>query len=250
MKHLLLPFLLLTMTSHAATFQVSSNLDDGSIGTFRWAISQSKFSSPGLDSIVFVAPPQTIIMTNFFEGIQDSTIFIGNGWTIDGNNNWPCLSTNGYVEVYDLRFANGFTSLQGEAIGAYANHQMIFDNCEFINNAANGYGGAVVRPNSFDGDLIFRNCLFSGNTSTSTTALGGGAIFASGSGLLLIHNCTFQNNSAPIGNAIQVSFSDIKFSGMITMGSNQDIHGFQMSEEYDLDPTFCAPLGFEFSVGN
>jgi hypothetical protein len=71
-------------------------------------------------------------------------------------------------------------------------------NCNFQNNSALGFGGAIYNNGGFGGNAspIIKNCNFEDNTSE----LGGGAVFnqANFSGIVLsvFTDCTFLNNSA------------------------------------------------------
>jgi len=230
--------------AHSTTYQVTSILDDGSAGTWRWAIQQANNTTFNqLDTIQFNAPA-TITMITFPESINDSLVVFGEGWTIDGDDTWQGPKINSWCKIFDLIIFNCRWTGQGAGMVVSAHTELI--NCTVTNCTASSYGGGIRHSGS--SDLILTDCVFNQNVSNSTNALGGGALFSSSSGKLTLDGCTFIGNSAPQGNAIQVSMTDIYFAGETSFGVNQDIHRFQGTEEIYLEPTFCIPPSYRFSM--
>lgn len=145
-----------------------------------------------------------------------------------GNNNTTVL--DGFT-IENGNAVGGSTPMRGGAIYMISNSAPIIRNCNFINNTANEFGGAISandgspqienckfksnNTNQYDGAAIYLlattnvnivNCLFDDNASFRH----GGAILVIGSTNVKIYNNTFVNNtsgSGGSGNAIQISYS-------------------------------------------
>jgi len=71
-----------------------------------------------------------------------------------------------------------------------------FRNLIFLNNiSSNVFGGSVFFNNQAGATVIFENCTFTGNSTSSTTATNGGGAIAMTSGTLTITNCSFSANT-------------------------------------------------------
>ena len=71
-----------------------------------------------------------------------------------------------------------------------------FRNLIFLNNiSSNTFGGSVFFNNQAGATVIFENCTFTGNSTSSTTATNGGGAIAMTSGTLTITNCSFSANT-------------------------------------------------------
>ena len=142
----------------------------------------------------------------------DNFVMDGQGHYIDaGGKSRIFLVTGNYVTIKNVKLINGFSE-EGGAI--HFNRNGTVENCTFINNTANLYGGAVnfestlqsmmgiVRDStfinnkagshgggiSFSGNSIAENCVFKDNYAKDF----GGAIYAIRT---TIRNCTFENSS-------------------------------------------------------
>ena len=123
------------------------------------------------------------------------------GFTITGGNgNGGSLETylggglfNYYVSNVKVRnciFLNNFANCGGAAGDYFCTDSIIFRDCKFLHNSGTN-GGAI---GNWDTRAYITNCIFSGN-STSTTNSYGAAIFNwGGVSTSQIVNCTFYNN--------------------------------------------------------
>jgi predicted outer membrane repeat protein len=160
---------------------VTSNADSGD-GTLRAALSdQQDYDIITMDSAL---TGQTIAL-NAQLNINKSLTINGNGVTltpggIDSSLLW--IDSTAEVTIRRIRFKDGRT-------GSY---------------------GAVT---NYNGKLTVESCIFSGNQNTySSSDAAGGAIYSSGS--LTVLGCTFYNNSAPYGGALELR------SGTLTLAGN------------------------------
>ncbi|MCL2687043.1 MAG: Ig-like domain repeat protein [Methanobrevibacter sp.] len=132
----------------------------------------------------------------------------------EGNNFIFAVSKEISVNFYGIVFKNAVGSSDGTITDLTASGGAIFINnatvnifnCEFINNTATGTGrsdggGAVY---VYDANVGIFNSIFVNNTATGTGGNnGGGALHQWGdSSILVVDNCTFENNRASNGGAI------------------------------------------------
>ncbi len=88
-------------------------------------------------------------------------------------------------------------------------------------NSANYGGGIIVYSSGATSNITMKDCIFSGNSVTSTP--GGGALFAGSRTVSNITNTTFMNNTAPeLGGAIRVDNSVALTNVTITGNSSTD----------------------------
>ena len=140
------------------------------------------------------------------------------------------INNCGILSVTDSEFNNNSAFWWGGAIHTHYNAQTTINRCNFTDNDAgwnggalytysllNVYnstfkrnkchettgGGAIGGSNWWAGNynITVENCTFEQNENCNTSGCGG-AITAMNSGALNVHNCTFINNTAPIGQAI------------------------------------------------
>ena len=140
----------------------------------------------------------------------------------------------------------------GAALNA-ASNPLNVTGCSFVNNIAEGYGGAIALNG--DDDQLFESCLFAGNgslqgggamvvgvgTTTLTScvfegnmaAFGGGAITTMQTGELDISNCTFAANSAGTsGGAINYAITGAStFVNTVFHGNTSEEYGPQIYNE-------------------
>jgi predicted outer membrane repeat protein len=215
-----------------STISVTSNADNGAVGTLRWAVAQAR-----KNDIIAIVTTQPIVLTQ-------GRIMLGTV-TIEGANNTPATVSGGFtsgifgVNLEGLTFSS--VTLQNldlidgtDSAVAEVTANLTVNNCAFSGNA--GYTGINSRYYSFGGaisasggTLTVNNCAFSGNT-----AYWGGAIAAvpinanliTNYPLVSIKNSTFSANTATGGGGAiydsgfyvskktsQMSLSDCSFSG-------------------------------------
>ena len=178
----------------------------------------------------------------------DNNIFINNTNAVHGSaycvNAFDVVISNNYIENNSASYGAGIECHKGTIkvynttfIGnkAYGKNTMnptrsggggaiafigpnnYIDNCTFINNSAEKFGGAMdihtVDPERADNTVVV-NSRFENNFAENDY---GGAIYIQGNNAN-ITNCTLTNNSAPIGGAIQI------------VGSNAGIYDSKLVE--------------------
>ncbi|WP_407376507.1 lectin like domain-containing protein [Methanobrevibacter sp.] len=140
----------------------------------------------------------------------------GNGHTIDGSNAAKIFDVkNKNIIFRDIIFINGKTDTQGGAITGKCSAE----NCTFIGNTA-GYGGATYSVDclnctfsentaKYNGGAgcggSFVNCIF---TRNSAQHLGGAIYTGSNMEKYTIKNCSFTDNRANVGGAVNIQFSE------------------------------------------
>ena len=204
--------------SHAATYSVTSVLDDGSAGTLRQAITDAE-AHAGADDITFTSGlTGTIQLQSPLPTITQDLTITGPGSdhvTIDGSNlsdNPILLAVKGYgnpntpitVSVSDLAFANGTelsSGYSGGAIGAFNTHLTVTDSL-FTGNTGNVAGAIGTQ---FGTTHIYSSD-FSGNTASNT----GGAVSVIASQLSLT-NSTVSGNSSANGGGVYAYYSPTTF---------------------------------------
>ena len=140
--------------------------------------------------------------------------------------------------IYDSTFTNNHAVYGGGAIDAISH--FIIENCDFINNSANNYGGAASL-----GYSKLNNSRFEGNTASF-----GGAIFSYASE---ISNSTFTDNMADHVNSIYIAaHSELSGNtgdgdananpdsqGVEIVGSHEVVHMLETASGYY---GFCSEL--------
>jgi predicted outer membrane repeat protein len=164
-----------TVTVKAITVTVSSNADTGA-GSLRQAIT----SAAAGNIIVFDPTVKTIELASKLE-IRKSLTIEGNGVTLTPAAGWTAGPATPLMDIY-------FTG----------DGTITVRRVHFKDGRGTGSGGAVY---NLGGNLTFESCIFSGNSTDSTTAYGG-AIYNSGTGTLSVKGCTFYENSSRTGGAI------------------------------------------------
>jgi hypothetical protein len=101
----------LAVVTQPTSLVVTSLLDDGSVGTLRWAITQANATSGGIyDSIQI--PAGTITLSSALPNITQNVTIIGSGQTstvIDGDSQFRIFNVNNYISltVSDLTLKRG-----------------------------------------------------------------------------------------------------------------------------------------------
>jgi predicted outer membrane repeat protein len=202
---------------------VTSNADNGTAGTLRWAVQQAKEN----DHIV-IETTQTIVLTQ-------GEIALRRDLTIEAAKNTTATVSGGFTSSIFLVEAsvtlNHLDLINGNGSAVFdLESNLTVNNCSFSGNTAGagGSGGAIADAG---GNLTVNNCAFSGNTASSSGSSPGhgGAICAfstiSRTPTLSINNSKFSGNAATYGGAIddfgsvavgkgpQVAISGCSFSG-------------------------------------
>jgi len=124
----------------------------------------------------------------------DDRDFEANPTILDGQNTNRVLFQTDHFTNYAYSLWDGFTirnGSYGSGAGAYLCSNSRFANCKFLNNNANGFGGAAYIISAYydNASVKFTNCTFEGNSGS----LGGAICDMMGAQLL---NCRFSNNTA------------------------------------------------------
>ena len=108
------------------------------------------------------------------------------------------LNPSNYINVTNSKFINNVAQSGGAIC---SNFNTTVDNSLFNNNTASGYGGGAINTGYKSNSNNFTNCNFTNNEAYNY----GGAISSSHS---RVENCLFENNTANHGGAIfSLSFS-------------------------------------------
>ena len=185
-------------------FTVNSTLDDGSVGTLRWAIGQAN-STGGAETITFdptvFASAQTITLTGGQLELSDTSgteTITGPaaGVTVSGDETSRVFQVDPGVtaDLSGLTISGGST---GNGGGLYNGGTTTLTNSTLSGNTANGNGGGIYNF----GTLTLTNSTLSGNGASGF----GGAIFTYG-GNLSLSDCTLALNTAGVsGGALDAS---------------------------------------------
>src|SRR5262245_3537814 len=150
-----------------STFTVVNALDDGSVGSLRWAVGQAN-STAGADTVVFSGlfnTPQTITLTGGQLTLTDAATTTINGpganlLSISGNNASRVFFVNGSgasAALSGLTITGGKDTIGG---GLFNNGgTLTMSNCTVRDNSTTGQGGGGV---SSTGTLTMSNCTISG----------------------------------------------------------------------------------------
>jgi predicted outer membrane repeat protein len=241
-----------------ATFSVT-NLDDSGIGSLRGVVAETN-DHPGADVIIFKKGlTGTISITNGQIAITDALTIKGPGagkLVLDANfasriffvsDSNP--DKDSPLTVSGLTFYRGFQDVQASVGGAIASVESLnVKNCVFLQNEANGNGGAIsvintrllsnvplnvdIRDSSFMGSHIFAgsggaisaelngtvklmNNVFSGNVAHDT---GGAVILGAGEDqVLLVQDCRFLGNRASQAGAASLIGSGPQADGTVVV---------------------------------
>ncbi len=183
-----------------ANFTVTNTLDDGSVGSFRWAITQA--NAAGNDSIDFdtagvFSTPQTIDLLSALPQINNGDLTInGTGATKLTIERSSSAGTN--FGIFTIGSSTSNATFSGLTVkGGNAGYGGGFDiagnvNLTIANSVVTGnsgiLGGAINVPGGATGFLKILNSTISGNTGAT-----GGIYFYAG-GSLLVQNSTISGN--------------------------------------------------------
>src|SRR5262249_18338828 len=231
-----------------SNFTVTNTLDDGSVGSLRWAVNQANIN-PGADTIQFAfGSAQTITLTGTQLELSDTTgvttiadpasrvtvsgdgslsrVFqidggvtaVISGLTITGGyspENFPGggLANFGTVTLTDCTIS-GNTSVDPGG-GIYNSGTATLTNCTISGNSTPySDGGGIYNDNA---TLTLTNCTISGNTSF---AYAGGLY---NSGFATVTNCTISGNSTVEGGGLYTISSATFVNNSIIAGNTAGI---------------------------
>lgn len=167
------------------------------------------------DGITFVGPDCTQDDESFVV-LKKDLIIDCKGHSIDAKDSariFTILNKDVTVTFRDISFRNAYfpglserDALNDGGGAIYNKSNCRFEFCEFKNNNASFFGGAIYNNG---GEMYFYECNFDKNHSQGPA----GVIFNHAGGLEFI-NCIFTNNSAEQAGAVLSSFvGDLKFNG-------------------------------------
>src|SRR5262245_21677271 len=185
-----------------STFTVHNTLDDGSVGSLRWAVGQANTHSGadtiGFDSGVF-STPRTITLSGGQLELSDTTGAISiagpkAGVTVRGGGDTRVFQVDALVtaSIAEMTITNGFA---GNGGGLSNSGSLTMTNCIVSGNRDSdfaGRGGGLYNS----GSLTLTNCTVSGNVVGSDyggNGFGGGV---ANSGTATLTNCTVSGNSS------------------------------------------------------
>jgi parallel beta-helix repeat protein len=177
-------------------FIVTSLLDDGSVGTLRWAVAQAD-AAAGLPTITFdpslFNTPQTIMLSGapleLSNTIATETITgPAAGVTVTGAGLSRVFLVDAGVSasLSGLTITGGKTAATGGGLDNEGGIVML-SNCTISGNSAGGNGGGL--DNNL-GLAALTNCTISGNSATDN----GGGVYSNG--IETLTSCTISGNSA------------------------------------------------------
>jgi hypothetical protein len=208
---------------------VTSLLDDGSVGTLRWAVGQANLAV-GTATITFAPAvfntPQTITLTGAPLELSNRNATD----TISGPAVGVTVSGGGLSRVFQVdsgvtASVSGMTITGGNAPyangGGLANFgTLTLTNCTISGNSAGSSspffpaGGGVWNR----GTLALTNCTVSGNSAV----LGGGL---SNTGTATLTNCTVSGNSAYLGGGLENSRGTATLTNCTVSGNSASVGG-------------------------
>ena len=204
-KKVLLSILFVSFLIMSAAYAEEDNLMNGTISSQdvnltdsigdSEILSSSELSFSDLNSLINDNTDWTIRLkgnykynpisdSNFVNGIpiSRSINLYGDGYSIDGNFKARIFDVTNYVNFNNINFINAHADSGSAILGS----NFAVTNCNFTNNYASLYGGAIQGGYA-------TNCIFDGNTAENR----GGAIYKGSA-----DKCTFKNNVANEGGAI------------------------------------------------
>lgn len=206
---LILALLLQTMVSKASTFPVTNTLDNGP-GSFRQAIldANSEGTTSGDPHLILIQVSGVVNLTSQLPTIFNYTVVEGPAasmFTLSGNFLFPILKISDpntlndlVVTISNIKVQNGFGSGGGMLI---EDATVVLNNCQISQNLGSQNTGAGVLINN-DANVTILNSTI--NNNINSNGIGGGLAVAGLNSTLTITNCTFSNNVAGVGGAIDI----------------------------------------------
>jgi hypothetical protein len=180
-------------------FTVTSTLDDGSVGTLRWAVDQATSPGPNIidfDPNVFSTPQTITLGSGGSLALQADTTILGPGANL--------LSISGNNQVTGEFVNNASSTIEGLSIvngirGIFNLGTLMVQNCIISGNGGDVIGAGIFNfSSSF---LTVIDCTIVGNNASGS----GGGI--ENQGLLTVTDSTISGNSASDGGGISVEFN-------------------------------------------
>jgi hypothetical protein len=213
------------------TFTVTNLLDDGSVGSLRWAVGQANMAggdqSIDFDPTVF-ATPQTITLSGTQLELTDTTgteTIVGPavGVTVSGNNASRVFQIDGGVttSISGLTISGG-DARSGNGGGLSNLGTTTLTDCTVSGNSAFSGGGL-----NNTGMLTLTNCTVSGNSATINfyPAAGGGGL--ANFGTLTLTDCTVSGNSAVnVGGGLDNIHATMTLTNCTVSGNSTRGFGF------------------------
>lgn len=220
----------LTATAPPTSLVVTSLLDDGSIGTLRWAINQANATSGGIyDSIQI--PAGTITLTSALPNITQNVTIIGSGKTstiIDGDSQFRIFNVNNNISltISDLTLKRGQNTNGGLIYnnrGTVTADRVRFTSMTGGSAVFNNNGGAVAYYTDSTWDYL---SIGVAGDYGSTPNLAAGVTSWSGTNDTVFQNRTyvtrgtFENNTHGIYNYRFTKVIDSTFNNNSGTGAN------------------------------
>ncbi|MBI1313520.1 protein kinase [bacterium] len=216
---------------------VTSTLDDGRVGTLRWAVQQGNLHH-GEDSITFspdvFKQPQTITLTAGPLVLADSALT-----TIQGAAAGVTISGDQKFQVFVI---GASSDREGAAQAAIANLTIAEGR---VTEELRIGGGILVRNGS---TLTMTGCLLRDNEAMLEGG-GGGAAFING-GKLVMSNCTLTRNRACEGGAIKNYTGTARVTNCTFVDNSANIGGGFYTLGYNIARTEINNCLFVISPGN
>ena len=196
-----------------STFTVLNTLDDGSVGTLRWAVGQAN-STAGADTIDFDSGAFNTARTINLTGTQLNLSDTSGTVAITGATAGVTVNAGGLSRVFQVNplvtaSISGLTITGGNSGFDYGGGVKNFGALVLANCTVSGNSGRSGSGVHNSGTITLTNCTVSGN---SATFFGGGL---STFGTATLTNCTVSGNSAGSFGAGLVS----RFGGSIIVGN-------------------------------
>lgn len=234
-----IPILANADTPEPTSLEVTSTLDDGSVGTLRWAILQANALSGGInDSIVFATSGVIELTSNLPLILQNLTIEGNNSIEISGVDQFQIFMINQHVtfNASDMTLSNGRIANGGMV---FLNRALAFNSTNMTFTGQNS-GSAVFINNS--GVATYNNAYFYNNSvgiasdHGSTPQLPVGATTWAGVPDSVFQNRTYINNSTFVGNSQAVMtyrFTHINGSTFLNNNFATSITGLNRTQIYN-----------------
>jgi predicted outer membrane repeat protein len=201
------------------TFTVTNLLDDGSVGSLRWAVGQANMAG-GAQSIDFdptvFATRQTITLTGTQLELTDTTgteTITGPavGVTVNGNNASRVFQIDGGVvaSISGLTISGGNAG-SGNGGGLSNLGTTTLTDCTVSGNSATGRGGGVYVNG---GTLALTDCTVSGNAAGR-----GGGLYSVG-GTTALTDCSVSGNTAGSDGGISIQAGTLTLTHCTVSGN-------------------------------
>jgi hypothetical protein len=209
----------------ATSLVVTSLIDDGSLGTLRWAINQANAQAGGIyDSITFAEGLEgTVTLTSDLPAITDGITITGTGMAttiIDGNNLYRAIYNNGSrtIVIEDMTFKQGKNVSWDGGLIYNASGTMTFNRIKISNHSSWAFyqgGGGVT---------TFNNSQFTNNGYAITSDHGNTPDTLSltdtdYSNRIYVNGSTFTSNTYGIRTERFVKIDNSQFTGNTQFGA-------------------------------